>query len=55
MDRQFYKEVSFDEYCKKCKYKDNKETEYPCDACIKEAINLNTHRPVMYEEKREIR
>lgn len=51
MDHQAYKEVYFDQYCKKCKYKDVKENEEPCDECISEPTNLNSHKPVKYTEK----
>ena len=51
MDYQAYKEVYFHEYCKKCKHKDLKDIEEPCDECLSEPTNWNTHRPVKYEEK----
>lgn len=51
MDYQDYKEVYFDKYCKTCKHKKLKETDAPCDECVSEPINLQTHRPVRYEEK----
>ena len=52
MDDQAYKEVYFDKYCKTCKHKKLKETEEPCDECLGEPLNRNTHRPVKYEEKK---
>ena len=51
MDRQAYKEVYFHEYCKKCTHRKLKETEAPCDECLSEPINLNSHKPVRYDEK----
>lgn len=51
MDNQAYKEVYFHEYCKKCKHKKLKDHESPCNECLNEPLNLNTHRPVKYEEK----
>lgn len=51
MDQQAYKEVYFHVYCKKCKHKDVKEKEEPCCECLSEPTNLDTHRPVYYEEK----
>lgn len=51
MDSQAYKEVHFHEYCKSCRYKRIEHTEDPCDECLSEPINLNTHRPVKYEKK----
>ena len=52
MDHQAYKEVYFDKYCKTCEYKGNEETEEPCDECLAESINLNSHKPVKYKEKK---
>lgn len=51
MDHQAYKEVYFDKFCKKCKYEKMKETETPCDECMCEPTNWNSHRPVKYEKK----
>lgn len=51
MDYQAYKEVYFHEYCKKCKHEKLKDHEEPCTECLGEATNLNSHRPVKYEEK----
>lgn len=47
-----YKEVYFDQYCKTCKYKDTKETDDPCDECLYEPMNLYSHKPVKWKEKR---
>lgn len=51
MDQQNYKEVHFHEFCKKCKYEKLKETEEPCDECMSEPVNLDSHKPVRYEKK----
>jgi hypothetical protein len=51
MDSQCYKEVYFHQYCKTCQHQQVKEKEEPCDECMSEPINLNTHRPVKYEAK----
>lgn len=51
MDQQAYKEVYFHEYCKKCKHEKLEDTETPCDECLSESLNWNTHRPVKYEKK----
>ena len=52
MDHQAYKEVYYHEYCKSCRHKSVKDTEAPCDECLSEPINLNSHKPVRYEEKK---
>lgn len=44
-----YKEVFFDKYCKMCKYKKLKEHESPCDECLAEPTNLESHKPVRYK------
>ena len=51
MDYQSYKEVYFHEYCKTCKHKNIKNTEEPCDECLGEPTNLNSHKPVKYEKE----
>lgn len=51
MDQQAYKEVYFDEYCKKCEHIKLADTEEPCNECLNEPLNWNTHRPVKYKEK----
>lgn len=50
MDYQAYKEVYFHEYCKTCKYRKAANTDEPCNECLDEPINLNSHKPVKYEE-----
>lgn len=46
-----YLEVYFDQYCNTCKHKDNPESEPPCDECLENPTNLNTHKPYRYEER----
>lgn len=50
MDHQSYKEVYFHEYCKSCKHKNVKENEEPCEECLSEPTNLNSHKPLNYEK-----
>lgn len=45
------KEVYFHEYCKTCAHKDSKETEEPCTECLDETVNIESHKPVRWEEK----
>ena len=45
------KEVYFHQYCQKCKYEKNKETEEPCDDCLAIAVNENSHKPLYFESK----
>ena len=46
-----YQEVYFDQYCDKCKYGDLPEWKDPCNDCLSEPANLNSHKPVRWEEK----
>ncbi len=50
-DQQAYKEVYFYQYCKTCKNREIRNHEEPCDECLDNPINLNSHKPVKYEEK----
>lgn len=57
MERNEYKEVFYHEYCKKCKYWEEKydwETSV-CEECLDEPINLYSHRPVRYEAKESLK
>lgn len=47
-----YKIVHFDKYCDKCMHANKKECEEPCDECLMHSINLCTHKPVKFEEKK---
>lgn len=46
-----YKEVYFDQFCKKCEHKDKKESEDPCFECLDNPENLYSHKPVNYKPK----
>ena len=45
------KEVYFNEYCIKCKYLNYPEEAEPCCYCLAEPYNLNSHKPVKFEER----
>lgn len=45
------KEVYFDQYCKLCKYEKLSEDKDPCDECLSNPVNANSHKPVKFEEK----
>lgn len=51
MDEHQYKEVYFNEYCKKCKHEKVADAEEPCTSCLDEPANLYSHKPVKFEEK----
>ena len=45
------KEVYFNKYCNTCVNKDTKEIEDPCYDCLNEPGNVDSHKPVHWEEK----
>lgn len=45
------KEVYFDQYCKSCKRNGLKESKDPCNDCLAEPSNTNSHKPMNYESK----
>ena len=45
-----YQEVYFDQYCKTCTHEKLEEKFDPCNECLDQEANLNSHRPVKWEE-----
>ena len=45
--------VYFDEYCLTCKHKDLPESDDPCDECLCNPANIDSHKPIKYEERRD--
>lgn len=43
------KEVYYDVYCKQCVHAKVSETEEPCNECLAQGWNENSHKPVKYE------
>lgn len=46
-----YKEVYF-EYCKSCVHSDTLESEDPCFECLDEPVNVESHKPVNWKERK---
>lgn len=44
------KEVFFDIYCKTCKYYELQPYLNPCNQCLAEPYNEDSHKPVEYKE-----
>ena len=44
-----YKECDFYTYCNKCKHKDKRDIEDPCNDCLGEPCNLHSTKPVYFE------
>lgn len=47
------KEVFFNVYCSTCKYEKRPETANPCWDCLEQPVNVDTHKPVLWEKKDE--
>ena len=45
------KEVRFDIYCDRCKYRDYKEGQDPCNDCLEVGMREGTHVPEHWEGK----
>lgn len=45
------KEVFFHEYCPKCEHWDSEETDDPCNDCLNNPMNYDSHKPVYFKEK----
>lgn len=43
--------VDFEQYCETCKYKDLEDYKDPCNECLNNPVNTNSHKPVNYKEK----
>ena len=44
------KEVRFDKYCRKCRYRKVDETKEPCNECLSEGGRLYSHKPSKFEK-----
>ena len=44
------REVYFNIYCKSCKHWDVKDTDDPCNECLSNPANIDSHKPILYEE-----
>ncbi len=51
MDDENYMEVYFDQYCKTCRHEKLDDALDPCNKCLDECVNVNSHKPVFWEEK----
>lgn len=45
------KEVRFDLYCKTCAYEENDENDSPCDECLMNGSNEDSHKPIRWKRK----
>lgn len=47
------KEVYFDQYCKSCKYHGLEESKDPCNDCLAEPSNTNSHKPMNLDAEKK--
>ena len=45
--------VEYEKYCLRCKFLNSPEDEDPCDECLRECTNLDSHKPINFKEGRE--
>ena len=45
--------ITYNDYCKSCKHEKLEENEPPCDECLEHPVNLNSHKPINYEDKND--
>jgi len=46
-----YKEVYYNQYCKTCKHEKESDADDPCDECLDTPVNVDSHKPINFEEK----
>lgn len=42
--------VNYCVYCNKCKHSELPGTEEPCEECLTSPVNVNSKKPIKYEE-----
>lgn len=42
--------VQYDKFCEKCKHFKTDEVDEPCDECLAEPTNDDSHKPVYFKE-----
>ena len=45
--------VEFHKYCASCRYFETPETEDPCNDCLNNPANIDSHKPVNYSQKEQ--
>ena len=51
MEESKQKFVEYDKYCLKCEHLNSPEDEDPCDECLRECVNWDSHKPINFKEK----
>ena len=47
------KEVLFGEFCPGCEFAEKLENEEPCNECLEQAWNIDSHKPINWKEMTE--
>lgn len=45
------KEVYYGQYCRTCKYRNRSEVKDPCNKCLNEPWNIDSHKPTQWKKK----
>lgn len=46
------KEVYFGEYCSKCRHEKEPEDRDPCNDCLNNPSNIDSHKPIRFEARK---
>lgn len=46
--------VYYNQYCKSCKFKNLPEADDPCDECLNNPVNEDSHMPVKWVEGKRV-
>ena len=44
------KEVYFNQWCPKCSHYNKSETKDPCNECLTQGWNIDSHKPINFKE-----
>lgn len=50
MDEPKKKEVFYSEYCLRCEHYHKSDQEEPCDSCLEQPFNYDSHKPINFKE-----
>jgi hypothetical protein len=50
MEETKKKEVFYSEYCLRCEHYNTSDQEEPCDSCLEQPFNYDSHKPINFKE-----
>lgn len=50
MEETRKKEVFYSEYCLRCEHYHKSDQEEPCDSCLEQPFNYDSHKPINFKE-----